>query len=67
MQNVGIWDRIIRFILVLVFLAAGSFLVDGWARLVLYVLALMMTVTFTMGFCFLYKFLDISTIRRKQE
>ncbi|MDD5396813.1 MAG: DUF2892 domain-containing protein [Candidatus Moranbacteria bacterium] len=65
MKNEGIWDRIVRFVLALVFFAVGSLYVDGYARLALYVLSLMMVITSTTGFCLLYKFLDIDTSGKK--
>ena len=61
MKNVGAWDRLIRFIFALVFFAVGSLYVDGYPRLILYVLTLGMVISSTTGFCLLYKFLDIDT------
>lgn len=59
--NLGVIDRIIRFVLMLVFFMVGSLYVDGWTRIALYVLALAMTVTFTTGYCFLYQLIGINT------
>ncbi|EKE25616.1 MAG: hypothetical protein ACD_5C00096G0003 [uncultured bacterium] len=58
--NVGIIDRIIRFVLMLVFFVVGSLYVDGWARIALYAMALAMTITFTTGYCFLYQVIGIN-------
>ena len=54
--NVGVLDRIFRMILAVATFAAGSLLVNGYARLALYVLSLSMVVTSTTGFCFLYQY-----------
>jgi hypothetical protein len=61
MKNVGIVDRIIRFILAAVFFVVGSLYVDGYGRLALYVLTLAMIISSTTGFCLLYKIRDIDT------
>ena len=61
MENTGIIDRIVRFILALVFFAVGSLYVDGALRIVLYVITLGMIISSTTGFCLAYKFLDIDT------
>ncbi len=60
--NEGILDRVVRFVLAIVFFVVGSLYVDGWARLALYVLSLMMVISMTTGFCFLYKVFEISTV-----
>lgn len=65
--NEAWWDRVIRFVLALVIFVVGSLWVDGWARLALYVLSLVMVITFTTGFCGLYKLLGISTVRKADK
>ena len=64
--NIGIWDRIIRFVFALIFFVVGSLYVDGTWRLVLYVLSLAMVITSTSGFCFLYKVCKIDTSSSKK-
>ena len=61
MKNEGAIDRIIRFILALAFFAVGSLYVDGYPRLILYVLTLAMIITSTTGYCHVYKLLKINT------
>jgi len=63
-KNIGTLDGIIRIILAIIFFAVGSLKVDGTPRLILYVLSLIMVVTTTSGFCFLYKIFGISTRRK---
>jgi hypothetical protein len=65
MKNEGIIDRLIRFILAFAFFAVGSLYVDGYARLALYVLTLVMIISSTSGYCLAYKFLDIDTRKGK--
>ena len=63
-KNIGIIDGIIRIILAIIFFIIGSLKVDGTPRLILYFLSLIMVVTTTFGFCFLYKIFGISTRRK---
>ncbi|KKQ07090.1 MAG: hypothetical protein US16_C0003G0065 [Candidatus Moranbacteria bacterium GW2011_GWE2_36_40] len=65
MKNVGILDKSVRVIFVLVFLVIGSLYADGFLRLALYVLALALSISVVTSFCFLYKFFDISTNNKK--
>ncbi|NTW27012.1 MAG: DUF2892 domain-containing protein [Candidatus Moranbacteria bacterium] len=67
MKNVGIWDGLIRFIAALAFMAVGSFYVDGYFRLALYVLSLAMVVSSTSGSCLAYRFLNIDTRGEKSK
>lgn len=66
MKNTGIWDRLIRFVFALIFFAVGSFYVDGYYRLALYVLTLVMIISSTFGSCLAYKFLNIDTRGEKK-
>jgi hypothetical protein len=66
MKNEGIIDRLIRFVFAIVFFVVGSLYVDGYARLALYFLTLMMIITSTSGFCLLYKFLGIDTSKKNK-
>jgi hypothetical protein len=66
MENENMWDRIIRFILAVVFFVVGSLYVDGAARLALYVLSLVMIITSTTGFCLLYKLFGINTKKARK-
>ena len=63
-KNIGIIDGIIRIILAIIFFIVGSLKVDGTPRLILYILSLIMVVTTTFGFCFLYKIFGISTRKK---
>lgn len=65
--NEGVLDRIVRLIFALMFFVVGSLYVDSWARIALYVFSLGMVITFTTGFCGLYKIFGISTVRNANK
>ena len=57
--NEGMWDRIIRVILALVFAYLGYVYSAWW-----YVLSAISIITAITGFCLLYKLLGISTAKK---
>lgn len=63
-KNEGNTDRIIRFILAVVFGAAGYFYLTGTLAIVAYVLAVIMLFTALTGFCGLYTLLHINTCKK---
>lgn len=65
--NVGTWDRALRMFVAFGAFAAGSLLVDGYARLALYVVSLVMVITSTTGFCLLYKVCSVDTSPNKKD
>ena len=65
--NAGVWDRIARFVFALVFFVVGSLYVAGYARLLFYVLSLILVITSTSGFCAMYEVFKIDTTSKKKK
>jgi hypothetical protein len=64
MKNEGIIDRIIRAVGGMVLLFLGYFCFSGPYCVALYILGGFMILTAITGFCALYRFLDISTLKK---
>lgn len=60
-KNEGVLDRCLRVVFAVALMVIGSLLVDGVLRLVLYVVALVLTFTALTGVCLLYRLLGIDT------
>jgi hypothetical protein len=60
-QNESKTDRVIRFILGLVFLFAGNAYFMGTTQVILYVLGIVALFTSITGYCLLYKIFGINT------
>ena len=58
--NEGKLDRIIRIVLGLIFVIL-LFFVDGWLKILLGVVGVVLVVTGALGFCAIYKLLGINT------
>jgi hypothetical protein len=65
-MNMGIVDRVIRILLavvVAILYLLGS--INGWAAIILGIFSVIFLATSLVGFCPLYTFFKISTIRKK--
>ncbi|MDY0210051.1 MAG: DUF2892 domain-containing protein [Acholeplasma sp.] len=66
-QNVGSMDKMIRYILALVFVITGALLIESilWLGIALFAMAAMMVLTALFSFCGLYKIFGINTCKIK--
>jgi len=66
-KNVGVSDRIIRLLIVLVIALLRAFnVISGAVAIVLIVIAVILLLTSIFGYCPLYGLLGISTAKRKE-
>lgn len=63
-QNENQMDRVIRSVLGIVLAVLGYTIFTGVIQIVVYVLAFIALFTSVTGFCLLYKFFGISTLKR---
>jgi hypothetical protein len=61
MKNIGTMDRVLRWILSIVLLLAGTFVLEGWLAIVAYVLAGVFAATAVVRVCPLYMPLGLRT------
>jgi hypothetical protein len=66
-KNVGNTDRVIRFVLAVVFLASGLFMLAAPLSYVAYLLAAIMLFTGAMRTCGAYSVLGISTVEKQAK
>ena len=66
-QNVGSMDKMIRYMLALVFVITGALLIESilWLGIALFAMAAMMVLTALFSFCGLYKIFGINTCKIK--
>lgn len=65
-QNEGKLDRIVRIIVAVILLPIAYFMATGTLSIVLYILAAILAVTAMTGFCGLYTFFGINTVKREK-
>jgi len=64
MKNESGVDRSVRAVLAVVFLVLGAYVFTGVLSVIAHVLAIVMLITATTGFCLLYTFLGINTNKK---
>jgi len=63
-KNEGKIDRIIRFLLALIFFSLGALSFEGVIQVIFYILSVVMLFTSATGFCGLYKLFNINTNKK---
>jgi hypothetical protein len=59
--NVGVWDRLLRFVVGIVLIAVGIWLVAEWWRWILIVIGAILVLTGLFGWCCIYSVFGINT------
>ena len=67
LQNEGVSDRLVRFIIAIACLLAGHLLFSGTVRIVLYMVTMYGLLTSLLGYCVLYRIAGVNTLKEVKK